>query len=123
MKHAEGPLLTIDVGERETRTESIDDVLESFVGGRGIAIKLAHKRVPFDADFEDLLAVGSHVVELERHFNNQRGIEREADRLPYDLPGFEAALDEYYAVRGWNEDGTVPESQISGRADAANEDN
>ena len=67
----------------------------------------------FDADFEDLLAVGDRVVELERHFNNRRGIARDADALPYDLPGFEDALDEYYAVRGWNDDGTVPESRTS----------
>jgi aldehyde:ferredoxin oxidoreductase len=66
----------------------------------------------FDADIEDLLAVGERVVELERHFNNQRGIARDADRLPYDLPDFEQALDEYYAVRGWNEDGTVPDGRV-----------
>jgi len=68
----------------------------------------------FDADYEDLLAVGSKVVELERHFNNHRGIDRDDDTLPYDLPGFEAALDEYYAQRGWNEDGTVPASNVDG---------
>ncbi|WP_435176840.1 aldehyde ferredoxin oxidoreductase family protein [Halorussus sp. AFM4] len=68
----------------------------------------------FDADFEDLLAIGDRIVELERHFNNQRGIARDADRLPYDIPGFEEALDEYYAVRGWNEDGTVPDANVSG---------
>jgi aldehyde:ferredoxin oxidoreductase len=68
----------------------------------------------FDADFEDLLAVGNRIVELERHFNNQRGIARDADRLPYDLPDFEQALDEYYEVRGWNEDGTVPDGRVGG---------
>ncbi|USZ67145.1 aldehyde ferredoxin oxidoreductase [Halorussus salilacus] len=67
-----------------------------------------------DADFEDLLAVGERTVELERHFNNRRGIDRGADRLPYDLPGFEDALSEYYAVRGWNDDGTVPDEKVSG---------
>ena len=66
-----------------------------------------------DADFEDLLAVGSRVVELERHFNNRRGMDRTDDRLPYDLPGFEAALDEYYELRGWNDDGTVPEETVA----------
>ncbi|WP_135829822.1 aldehyde ferredoxin oxidoreductase family protein [Halorussus halobius] len=76
----------------------------------------------FDADFEDLLAVGDRVVELERHFNNRRGIAREADRLPYDLPGFEDALDDYYAVRGWNDDGTVPDSHVSGGSGAASAD-
>ncbi|WP_327053222.1 aldehyde ferredoxin oxidoreductase family protein [Halomicrococcus gelatinilyticus] len=76
----------------------------------------------FGADFDDLLAVGDRVVELERHFNNQRGIAREADDLPYELPGFEDALDEYYAARGWNDDGTVPESNISGGSDAVSAD-
>jgi aldehyde:ferredoxin oxidoreductase len=76
----------------------------------------------FDADFEDLLEMGSRVVELERHFNNRRGIARDADRLPYDLPGIEDALEEYYAARGWNEDGTVPDSHVSGGFGAANAD-
>ncbi|WP_137284308.1 aldehyde ferredoxin oxidoreductase family protein [Halorussus salinisoli] len=76
----------------------------------------------FDADFEDLLEVGDRVVELERHFNNQRSIARDADRLPYDLPGFEEALDEYYEVRGWNEDGTVPDANISGGSGAVSAD-
>ena len=69
-----------------------------------------------DADFEELLAIGDRVVELERHFNNRRGFDRADDRLPYDLPGFEAALDEYYELRGWNADGTVPADAGSGRA-------
>jgi aldehyde:ferredoxin oxidoreductase len=65
-----------------------------------------------DADYEDLLSIGSHVVELERHFNNQRGIDRTADDLPYDLPDFEAALEEYYDLRDWNDDGTVPDDHV-----------
>jgi len=72
----------------------------------------------FEAAYDDLLAVGAQVVELERHFNNQRGFDRSDDTLPYDLPGFEAALDEYYAARGWNDDGTVPESQVGQPASA-----
>ncbi|MFC6837708.1 aldehyde ferredoxin oxidoreductase family protein [Halomarina ordinaria] len=66
----------------------------------------------FDADYEDLLAVGERVVTLERHFNNRRGFDRSDDALPYDLPGFEAALSAYYEARGWNEDGTVPADLI-----------
>ncbi|PSP57488.1 aldehyde ferredoxin oxidoreductase [Halobacteriales archaeon QS_1_67_19] len=76
----------------------------------------------FDAEFEDLLAVGDRIVELERHFNNRRGIDRAADRLPYDLPGFDDALDEYYDVRGWNDDGTVPDEHVSEGASAAGAD-
>ena len=64
-------------------------------------------------DYEDLLEMGSRVVEMERHFNNKRGMDRDDDVLPYDLPDFEAALDEYYELRGWNNDGTVPDSTVS----------
>jgi aldehyde:ferredoxin oxidoreductase len=66
----------------------------------------------FEADYADLLAVGSRVVDLERHFNNQRGIDRDDDALPYSLPDFEAALDEYYERRGWTAEGTVPSSRV-----------
>ncbi|SDQ21503.1 aldehyde ferredoxin oxidoreductase family protein [Natronobacterium texcoconense] len=67
-----------------------------------------------DAEYEELLEVGGEVVALERHFNNQRGFDREDDQVPYEIPGFEAGLDEYYDERGWNEDGTVPADQIGG---------
>jgi aldehyde:ferredoxin oxidoreductase len=76
----------------------------------------------FGAEWDDLLAVGARVVELERHFNNQRGFDRSDDALPYDLPDFEQALDEYYAARGWNADGTVPDEKISGAESAAGAD-
>jgi aldehyde:ferredoxin oxidoreductase len=72
----------------------------------------------FDAEFSDLLAVGGRVIELERHFNNQRGFDRSDDTLPYDLPEFETALDTYYDARGWNDDGTVSEANVSGAASA-----
>jgi aldehyde:ferredoxin oxidoreductase len=65
----------------------------------------------FGADYEDLLEVGARTVTLERHFNNQRGFDRDDDELPYDLPDFETALDEYYEARGWN-DGVVPEDAL-----------
>jgi aldehyde:ferredoxin oxidoreductase len=66
----------------------------------------------FGAAFEDLLDVGARTVTLERHFNNQRGFDRSDDALPYELPDFDEALDEYYTVRGWRDDGTVPESAL-----------
>ena len=61
-----------------------------------------------DDDYEELLEMGGRVVELERAFNNARGFDREDDVLPYDIEGLDGALDEYYAYRGWNADGTVP---------------
>ncbi|MEF8781389.1 MAG: aldehyde ferredoxin oxidoreductase C-terminal domain-containing protein [Haloferacaceae archaeon] len=73
----------------------------------------------FDAELSELTAVGDAVVTLERHFNNQRGFDRSDDTLPYEdqLEGFEEALSEYYEVRGWNQDGTVPEGRVSAAAD------
>ncbi|SIS20607.1 aldehyde ferredoxin oxidoreductase family protein [Natronorubrum thiooxidans] len=67
----------------------------------------------FDAEYESLLEVGSRVVTLERHFNSRRGFDRDDDSLPYDLPGFENALDEYYDHRGWARDGTVGTSHAT----------
>ena len=64
-------------------------------------------------DYDRLLTIGDRVVELERHFNNKRGKDRDSDRLPYELPEIEDALDEYYALREWNEDGTVPDENIA----------
>lgn len=68
----------------------------------------------FETDLEDLKAVGARVVELERHFNNKRGFDRDDDTLPYvdQLEGFETALDQYYSERSWNDDGTVPDGVI-----------
>lgn len=65
------------------------------------------------ASWEELLAVGGEIIDLERHFNNRRGFDRSDDRLPYELPGFDTALDEYYELRGWNDDGTVPPARIA----------
>lgn len=66
----------------------------------------------FDADSEELMGIGSRTVELERHFNNQRGFDGSDDILPYDIPDLEEAIQEYYKERGWNQDGTVPTENI-----------
>ena len=50
MLHAKGPLLSVDVGAREATAVDVDDVLEGFIGGRGVATALAFDRVPADAD-------------------------------------------------------------------------
>jgi len=69
----------------------------------------------FGADYEELLAVGSRIVELERHFNNRRGFDRRDDTLPYadQLDGFDAALEEYYDRRGWTAEGVVPDERVA----------
>ena len=50
MRHATGELLSIDVGERRAEHEQIDEILSSFIGGRGVCTKLASDRIPRDAD-------------------------------------------------------------------------
>lgn len=66
----------------------------------------------FQRPYDDLIEMGERIVTLERHFNSKRGFNRSDDTLPYDLPGFEASLDEYYQAHGWNEDGTVNDSMV-----------
>ncbi len=61
----------------------------------------------FDADIEELRAVGARVIDLEREFNNRRGFDRADDTLPYDLPAFETMRAHYYDCRGWTDDGVV----------------
>lgn len=90
----------------------------AFAGGTGHITKDQHAEL-FDTDYENLAEVGAKIVELERHFNNKRGFDRSDDRLPYELPDFENALDEYYELRGWNLDGTIPDDKISSGSAAA----
>ncbi|WP_436348545.1 aldehyde ferredoxin oxidoreductase C-terminal domain-containing protein [Natronorubrum sp. FCH18a] len=67
----------------------------------------------FGTDYDTLLEAGGRIVELERHFNNQRGFDRSDDVLPFELEGIEDALDDYYTERGWSEDGVVPEGNLA----------
>ena len=66
----------------------------------------------FGVEYDELLAAGARIVELERHFNNRRGFDRSDDSLPYEIEGLEAELDSYYAERGWRDDGTVPGDRV-----------
>lgn len=50
MLRASGSLLTADAGARTAETEDVDAALREFTGGRGVATKLAHDRIPFGAD-------------------------------------------------------------------------
>jgi len=97
--------------ERENRHVIRDSGVFCAFGGSYISDE--QRAELLDADFDELLSIGERVVEMERHFNNQRGMDRADDRLPYELPRFEEALDTYYSLRGWNADGTVPENPTS----------
>lgn len=50
MIHTRGPLLSVDLSEGSHAVEEIPEIRSQFVGGRGVATRLAHERVPFDAD-------------------------------------------------------------------------
>ncbi|WP_246985571.1 aldehyde ferredoxin oxidoreductase C-terminal domain-containing protein [Halorientalis marina] len=66
-----------------------------------------------DASLDRLLEIGARVIDMERHFANQRGRDRRADEaLPYEISGLADELDAYYERRGWNADGTVPAERV-----------
>ncbi|MFW5950112.1 MAG: aldehyde ferredoxin oxidoreductase C-terminal domain-containing protein [archaeon] len=65
------------------------------------------------ASYEKLMAIGHRIITLERHFNNERGFDRsDDDALPYDIDGLADSLDDYYALRGWDQKGIVPPTAI-----------
>jgi aldehyde:ferredoxin oxidoreductase len=100
--------------------ENRNAVLDSAVVckfSRGIVTDDVLARL-LDTDYDRLQRIGARIVDLERGFNNRRGFDRAADTLPYDLPGFEAALDEYYDLRGWTDDGRVPDVPADGGGSA-----
>ena len=74
---------------------------------------------------DQLMQVGERIHTIERMFNLREGFSRKDDRLPdryfeeatpiglpiargkkIDRDRFEKMLDEYYALHGWNENGT-----------------
>jgi aldehyde:ferredoxin oxidoreductase len=74
----------------------------------------------FDTDWETIQEVGSRIIDLERHFNNKRDFDRADDNdLPYELEGLDDELDNYYDLRGWNDDGTVPDANVGGSSSGA----
>ncbi|ARS91889.1 aldehyde ferredoxin oxidoreductase family protein [Natrarchaeobaculum aegyptiacum] len=106
-----------DVVENENRNALRDcGIVCQF--GIGRAVEAEHFELVLDADYDDLQAVGARVVELERHFNNQRGMDAADDWVPYDLPDLESSIQEYYDARGWNDDGTVPSDRVDASASA-----
>jgi aldehyde:ferredoxin oxidoreductase len=50
MLHGKGPLLVVDLDGSTTAESDIEAEQKRYIGGRGLATKLAHDRIPFDAD-------------------------------------------------------------------------
>jgi aldehyde:ferredoxin oxidoreductase len=99
---------------------------ENAIHDAGVLCKFAFSNMTrdrferlFDANWETLQDVGGRVVELERHFNSKRGFDRSDDHdLPYELENLDEELSAYYELRGWNDDGTVPDANVEGAAAA-----
>lgn len=93
--------------------EDYKDLLNAFFG--------------WDLSVEDCLRIGERIWNLERAFNIKAGLTKADDTLPKRLLEeavpegphkgsvcrLEKTLPVYYKLRGWNEDGTIPESKLS----------
>ena len=92
--------------------------------------KLLKSLTGWDFTPDDLMQVGARAINLARLFNNRCGIRRENDQLPkrffkeamqhgasaeitLDSAGVDRMIREYYATRGWDQDGQVTEETIA----------
>lgn len=74
-----------------------------------------------ETEYDHLLEIGARTVARERHFNNRRGTDGNADGLPYaeEVPDLDASIAEYYEARGWNDDGTIPPNALDTISESA----
>lgn len=58
---------------------------------------------------DEFQGIGAEIVDMERSFNNRRGLDAKDDVLPkrVTVPNLENELKEYYKLRGWTKDGKV----------------
>ena len=80
----------------------------------------------FEMTTDEMMKVGERIWNLERKFNLEAGISPEEDTLPprflnEPLPDgpqkgalskFEELLPEYYRIRGWDENGRIPQAKL-----------
>ena len=79
-----------------------------------------------DMDMDEVLTVGERIFNLKRMYNCRLGISRKNDVLPHRLgteakpdgtakgvlPDLEPMLNEFYALRGWSDDGVPTEGKL-----------
>ncbi len=92
--------------------------------------RLIYAAAGWEYSDEEIRQVGPSVIDIERMFNISRGMTKAHDTLPrryFDEPNklntakghqidrkeFAKALDRYYGVRGWTNDGLVKDERIS----------
>jgi aldehyde:ferredoxin oxidoreductase len=124
-----------DAAEAEDRAAVLDSLVickflrRCFDDFYADAAGLVHLLTGWETDAEELRRTGSRIVTLKRAYNQREGATRADDTLPprlleeavADGPGrgaritradLDAMLDDYYAARGWNAVGTVPDATL-----------
>jgi aldehyde:ferredoxin oxidoreductase len=90
-------------------------------------IELLNSVTGWDMDFEEFLRTGERICNLKRMFNVRRGISRKDDTLPAriltrkrgtggsaeHLPHLGLMLSEYYAHKGWSEEGIPTKEKLN----------
>ncbi len=98
----------------------------SFALGADDYREMLNAAIDFDLSTDDVMKAGERIWNLERKFNLEAGIAPEEDTLPTrffndplpDGPQKGAVsrtkelLPEYYQIRGWEPDGTIPEAKL-----------
>ena len=98
----------------------------SFALGAQDYTDLINAALSLDLSADDLMQIGERIWNLERKFNFEAGITPDTDTLPErflkdgisDGPQkgavvkLDITLPEYYKLRGWNADGTIPKSKL-----------
>ncbi len=109
---------SLDVCKFSTFAMTLEDYATMLTGFTG-----------WDIDVNEALRIGERIWNLERYINQMNGFDRRHDILPKRFmtqpsdsgPSkgniitptlFNSLLDEYYRLRGWNNDGTIPFSKL-----------
>ncbi|MGB9812161.1 MAG: aldehyde ferredoxin oxidoreductase family protein [Thermovenabulum sp.] len=79
----------------------------------------------WDITLDEFMKIGERIFNLKRLYNTRLGIRREHDTIPKriltlkrgggtkdNLPNLEEMLEEYYKIRGWNEQGIPTEEKL-----------
>ncbi len=100
-------------------------LFSSFALGADDYAELINVGTNFGLSTDEVLKIGERIWNLERKFNYEAGITPDEDRLPdrfkEPLPDgsqkgsyarYEELLPEYYRLRGWSEDGIIPQEKL-----------
>jgi aldehyde:ferredoxin oxidoreductase len=134
--HTLNPHTNEGKGELVAKMQNLSGILDSlkickFVlyGGLSVTELLAvfNHITGYDLDMDTFLRTGERIFNLKRMYNVRLGIRRKDDNLPEritslkkdsgeakgQLPDLERQLNDYYAYRGWTEDGIPKKETLS----------